>query len=457
MSQASDNEQQQAPAARGRGSAPLMARWLRVLVYAVFIPFCIFSVIVIARSTLIQRRMTGAIATLNGAEADTAVALTSPEAEAALGVLRERPRDGFLYLVQELLLPEESDPRRSRSLALRKAVEWERTSTCRELVARVVENMDEEGRVSDDFVIDDQMRATLEEMIAQRRADAEMSYAETLVTDVLEWLAAGHPGEPSGPERRRMQALLHQYEKRRFDGSEARALRRMMEEWEASDEPVAREAARAFAQMLEGQQTALSPEAQALCTERADRWDELYREAMVRLAGIARQMLPQIVREERPLSHPHIYRYLSLLCSEFEGVRREVAEGGWLLRHDRFAVRFLSEFACKTTVNPMMAVETARLTREENERQLGRANRRRMQESVALLGRIGLDYVRHPDEYSFGVEDPDEFVARFIVHALADLRNEEVVGARVRELLAQLRQADEASPNGPKFFGGPAD
>ncbi|MHC4593218.1 MAG: hypothetical protein ACYS8L_11080, partial [Planctomycetota bacterium] len=247
-------------------------------------------------------------------------------------------------------------------------------------------------------------------MVAERRANAGLTYVEDRITDVLDWLAKGHPGQPKGPEKRRLRALAELYAKRVFLGAEERALRVLMAEWRDDPDPVAQGAADAFDKMLAQQRTELSPEAEALCTQRADEWEQRYREGMTRLAQAGVRMTERILGEYMFVDHPHIYQCLTLLNHRFEEVRQAVAAEAWTLRHNQFTIRFLAYFATSTAINPFMAVETVRLTREENERRMRRAKDRRMREAVRLLGRIGVEYVEHPQDYDLGVRDPDEFV-----------------------------------------------
>jgi hypothetical protein len=163
-------------------------------------------------------------------------------------------------------------------------------------------------------------------------------------------------------------------------------------------------------------------------------------------------MISDIVKSGVFLDHPHIFQFIGLLDNRFDGVQQEVIDGTWLLRHNRFAVRFLSYYATKTTINPFLAVETVRLTREENQREMRKANERRMKAAVELLGRIGVDYVEHPDDYKNLDRDPQEYVRKWVVSGLSDVSEEPVISAEVRKTLDDIRAADLAQPAGPKFF-----
>lgn len=453
MSEPTEIEQEQeAPTIREAVSGPLLPKWFTKPFYVVFAVLCVLGLVYVARSVRVQSALRSIIEVVNSGVEDGALSVSSPEGGKLLEVLNEHPVDSFLYLNQQILQDEEKDRRMGRALALRRAVQWGKNSARRDVIGQIVDNMTDEGALAEGFAIDEEMRSVLQDLIQERWADPEMTYAENRITDVLAWLAEGPLEPPKGPEKRRMKALLAQYAKRSFSGHEARALKTLIEEWSEQAAPVPREAAERFVEMLADERTGLSPEAVEFCNDRADRWENRYREGMINLAQFAYANLVEIETQDRFVDHPHIYQYLGLLDHRFEEVRQQVADGVWLLRHHKFAVSFLSVFATKTTINTFMAVETARLTREENERQMRRANNRRMRKAVQLLGRIGVDYIRNSDDYRFGVKDPDEFINSFVVHALEDLENEEVVSDLAVEALEDIRRADLAEPGGPRFF-----
>jgi hypothetical protein len=455
MSEASHVEQeQQAPTMRETVTGPLLPRWFTVGFYSIFIPFCIYSAIHITLSFITQSRLRTAISSIRGSMDEEAVDLKSPAGQAALGVLRKQPILSFLYLNQEMFQNEDSDPRMARALALEKAVGWERTSSQRALVTEILANMLDDGSLPSDFQLDGKQLQVLKDMVDERRANTELTYVENRITDVLAWVAGGHQGPPSGTEKRRLAALHEQLAKKVFLGSEAKALKTLMEEWSGSSDAVRQQAAERFAEMLKGEQTALSPEGLAVCQTEADRLERAYENGMTRLAEASRTVVEDIVQlmaKGKRLDHPHIYQYLSLLSSRFDGVREQTAAGAWLLRHNQFTIRFLSFFATKTTINPFMAVETLRLTREEHEREMRRANIRRMRLAVELLGRIGVDYLENPDSYQLKVPNRDEFMGKFVASALLEVADEESIADVVQKALDDLRAADAARAGGPLF------
>ncbi len=456
MSELSSVEQEQeAPTMREAATGPLLPKWFTAPFYVVFLLLSVLGVAYVVRSMHVQALLRDAVAEINlgaqdGAELDAA------RQREVIELLKTRPVDSFLYLNQEVLQDEDRDPRMARAMALRKAAGWGIMSRRRAVVEAVLEHMGDDGALEEGFELDDDARAVLRDLADERAANPELSYAEDRVTDVVAWLADGAVEPPKGPEKRRMKALLEQYQKRSFMGTEAEALGWLAEEWHGRTEPGAQDAAEQFRLMLADQPAELSSESAALCLAEADGWEELYRQGMVRLANTARQMVDQIVAEGEFLDHPHIYQYLSLLEHRFEEVRQQVAEGIWLLRHDRdageFVIRFTSYFATKTAINSSLAVATMRLTREENERQMRRANGRRMREAVRLLGRIGVDYIQNPDAYAIDVRKPGEFVQTQTVGALESVADEETIADLVAEALAAMRQADMARPGGLLFF-----
>jgi hypothetical protein len=428
---------------------PAVSRLLVRLIYVVFVPLSAVAVCYVAYSVHVQRAVTGAVRVMAG-DLHAAEAVPSEGALAdAVRALRRQPLRGFLHANQELLRNEEDDPRMARALALRKAAEWAVTSSRRETVRAVLAAMDRESNISPD-ALTAQVRETLSAIIRDRRAREDITYGEARITDVLVWLAAGAEEPPDGVERRRLDSLFAQYEKQRFAGKVARALRTLAEEWRGAPEPFAREAAEKFALMLDDEAVALSAGAEGFCREEADRWEASYRAGCARLAEGSRAALEQAVQEGIRLDHPHVYQYVSLLAHPYDEVRRSVAEGIWLIRTGYYTVQFVSWFGAKTTINPIMAVETVRLTAEEHERLMRRANERRMRECIALLGRIGVDYVQSPGAYDSRLTTA--VVRNYVVYALESLSDEERLRELVGEALEEVRRADLARSGGPLLF-----
>ncbi len=167
---------------------------------------------------------------------------------------------------------------------------------------------------------------------------------------------------------------------------------------------------------------------------------------MTHLAGASLDVLRQVIEDGLYLDHPHIFQYLTLLGYQYDPVRAQVEQGAWQLRHSRFTIIYLSEFVRTTTINPVMAVETERLTKEEHERQMNEQNVLRRRESVTLLGKIGLDYIAHRGDYDLNAPDKDEFIREHLTHTLEEAAEDEAVADLVAPALKDLREADAKQP-----------
>jgi hypothetical protein len=80
-----------------------------------------------------------------------------------------------------------------------------------------------------------------------------------------------------------------------------------------------------------------------------------------------------------------------------------------------------------------------------------------MQEAALLLGRLGVDYVQHPDDYKSVDKDPQGYMRRSIVSALSEVVDEPIIGPQARKALDEIRAADLAQPGGPKLFTSSAE
>ena len=457
MSELSRVEQEQeSPLERERASGPLVPHWFKVGFFVLFIPLTVLGVGWIVYSLRTQHALTGAVGVIRGSLTSEVASLTSPQAQQAIDVLRSSPRYAFLYCNQEILQNEENDRRMARCLALQKAIAWGDTSMQRQVVRAIADNMDDTGHLAPTFQITSDMVSVLQKMVEQRRNTPGMTYAEDRITAVLQWLAEGQPIPPTGPERQRLQGLLTQLDKKVYAGSERSAITALQAEWAQSGDAVARGAADKFQLMLDDKTTSLSPEEAAYAEQEADRYRQLYRDGMTRLAKVSLAMLGDVLKRDLYLDHPHIFQYLTLLGYQYDPVRAEVEQGAWDLRHSRFTVIYLSEFVRTTTINPVMAVETERLTKEEHERQMNEQNTLRRREAVTLLGKIGLDFIAHRGDYDFGLGSKDEFVREHITHTLEEAAEDEAVADLVAPALKDLRQADAGQPAASRLFSDEA-
>lgn len=453
MSDLSQVEREQAvPLEREPALGPLVPRWFKVVFYGVFIPVSLLGIWGIAMSVLTQRSLTTAVSSIRGGLTDRIASLSSPEAQQPLEVLRKEARYAFLYCNQEILQNEVNDPRMARALALQKALDWGDVSAQREVVSQIVQHMDETGHLLPGFQVTPDMLAVLKRMVEERRNAPGLTYAEDRITAVLQWLAEGQPGQPIGPEKQRLNGLLGQLNKKLYVGREAAALTELIKEWKLSKDPPAGSAAAKFQTMLAGKPAKLSPEEAEYVTKQAADYQKRFQDGMTRLAQAAGMMLDEVLRQKIYLDHSHIYQYLTLLGYELDPVRKNVVEGAWALRQNPYVAIYLAEFVRTTTINPVMAAETERLTKEEHERQMNAQNTLRRRESVSLLGRTGLDYIAHPDQYSFGVADPDEFVRERITHTLEEVADDESVADLAGPALKALRDEDAKRPGTHKLF-----
>jgi len=432
-----------------KATGPLLPRWLTVLLYTIFIPLAFLALVYIGYSLVVQGRLVSAITTVYGQLGRHVSSLSEPQGQSAVAAIEKHPVYGFLYCNQKLLQKDEDDARMARSLALRKACRWGTISKQREVVRKVAEAMRPDGSVEPD-VLDEQTRLALQEIIRQRESMKETSYAEELVTGALIWLAEGAKTPPTGVEKRRMLSLLSTYEKKMFLGAEAKALQRIEKSWAASPDSLRNAAAQKFALMLRGEKAELTPEEQDMCIKQADEYERLHRLGQVLIARVGKKALSELIRKGRRLDHPHIYQYLTLLGHSDEEVRQTVAEGVWLLRHRYFTMRFLGVFASMTAINPVMAVETVRLTRAEHERQMRARNDRRLDEVVRLLGQLGVDYLK--DSASYSERDTPEVVRKYVVHSLESLIDDDRVSDQVAKALDELKKTDRDRPGGPLLF-----
>ena len=399
MSDLSQVEQEQAtPLEREPALGPLVPRWFKVSFYGIFIPLTVLGAWGILMSVQTQRALSGAISTVRGSLAGQLESVESPQAAGPLKVLREEARYAFLYCNQEILQNEVNDPRMARALALQKAMGWGDVSAQREVVGQIIAHMDDTGHLLPGFQITPEMLSLLKRMVEERRNTPGLTYAEDRITAVLQWLAEGQPGQPIGPERQRLMGLLGQLNKKVYVGREAEALRELTKEWAASSEQAARSAAVKFQDMQAGKRTDLTAEEAAYVSKQAADYEKRFQDGMTRLAEASRMMLDEVLKQKIYLDHPHIYQYITLLGYQFDPVRANVIDGAWALRQNPFIAIYLSEFVRMTTINPVMAAETERMTKEEHERLMNAQNTLRRREAVSLLGRIGLDYIAHAEQ-----------------------------------------------------------
>jgi hypothetical protein len=176
--------------------------------------------------------------------------------------------------------------------------------------------------------------------------------------------------------------------------------------------------------------------------------------------------------EELFVDHPHIYQYLSLLGyryeldhpEKFEEVRQFVIDGVYAMRHRKFTLYFLRYFGRKTAINPVMAVETERLTKEQHEREMREANWMRVRNAQKLMTRVFADYLGNPESY-LDAEDPQfdseqevqDYVRAKLIHPMQDLVEDPTFGDHAREQLEQMRELAREHGAYDQFFRSVAE
>ena len=424
-----------------RETGPLVPRWFSALMYGVFVPWCVFSFLWIGRAMVVQHRIWGAMDVLSGPWQGEMPPMESAAVQASMSVLERSPRNGLLYIIQELQQDEIGDRRMVRAIALRKAVSWAVESQRRRLFEELLANMNDKGEMPDDYVLPPQEEEALLELIKEREENPSASYEQAKITEVLRWIVEGRRTPPVGPEKRRIRSLLVGYEKKKFFGAERHALKALMKEWAQSDDAARKSAAEEFVLMLESKQTALSPEEAARCSEEADGLEEIYMIGRRRLTEGLHRMANIIGERDIFVDHSHLWDLLRLLDYRDDAARRSIAEAVMSLKGRKYALAYLAEFILKDSVNPVMAVETARLTKDEHEQLLGRENYRRRLNCIEVAWRLAIQYCRQPFEIE-GV--PKEKQAAFfrlqVIGSIEAVAEDKEVGRAASEALQELQQ-----------------
>jgi hypothetical protein len=167
------------------------------------------------------------------------------------------------------------------------------------------------------------------------------------------------------------------------------------------------------------------------------------------------------------VDHPHIYQYLSLLGyryeigapEKFEGVRELVYDGVYAMRRRKFTLYFLRYFGRKTAINPVMAVETERLTKEQHEREMRETNSERVRNAQKLMTDVFADYLDNPEAY-IDKEDPQfdgaaevqDYVRAKLIHPMQDLIEDPTFGEHARQQLEKMRQLAREHGVEDEFF-----
>ena len=445
-----------------RETGPLLPRWLTVTIWAIFLPWCVFAAVWIAWSMALQFKTQRALRLIGGPWNGEAPAMDSAAIREDLDVFNTSPRDSLLYMIQALRQEPWTDPRMADALALRRVVGWGTESRRRELFGALSANMNDQGELGPDFKLSEEQQEVLKDLIQERRKLERSSYEEQKINDVLQWVADGWPTPPTGTERRRVGSLQSGADKKLLHGPEASAIKAFARQWRASGDPLESSCAAKFELMLNREQTELSPQQSRLCEEVADKQEALYRLGCERLARTALDLIQLIHKQsaermaagKAPLrmDHPVIWDIARLLDYPYESVRGSFADGCFVLRRRKYVLIFLSEFIQRSTINPVMAVETTRLTREENIREVRAEMRRLRLSSISVVEAIGKSYYEKPFPI-LGIE-PDQqasFVQQRVVGTVESVLGDEdsEVAARSQaalEAVQAVRQATQGAP-----------
>ena len=423
---------------------PLLPRGLAASLYIGLSFWTVFASCWIGYAMVMQHRILGALKVVGGPWEGQIPSTDFPVVAESMEVLKREPRDSLLYIIQELRQSEINDARMARAIALRKAVSWAEESRRRMLFDALLERMTEEGELESGYELPPDHMKTLKELLQERRYPSD-SYEEDKITEVLQWIAGGCPTAAKGPEKRRIRSLQNNYAKKTFFGKEQKVLTSVMEQWMQSDEPVRRSAAQKFALMLDNQHTELSPEEAALCGEEADHWEGLYLEGRRRLAKGVRDMVEIIAREDIPVDHPHLWDLTRLLDLRDKQARDYIAQAVLDLKQRKYTLIYLSEFTRKAAINPVMVVETRRLSKAEHEEELKAELLTLRLASLELLRQIGLQYCRQPfDIEGVQADEQSEFFKTRVIGTLVSIEKDkthEEIRERAVKACDQLREA----------------
>ena len=431
-------------------TGPLLPLWLSVTLYILFAPWCVFSLFWIGRSMVVQQSTLGILKRASGPWEGEAPAMDSPAMQKEIEFLRQTPRQSLLYVVQDLCQEEISDPRMARAVSLRKATQWSVESKRRLLFAELLANIEENGEMPLDYRLAPEHAQTLQDFLAERRAHPTTSYEDNKVTEVLQWIADGRPTPPKGPERRRVKSLETGYEKKLFFGTEKRTLKALMKQWRTGGNSQEAGAAAKFERMLEGEHAELSPAERKLCEERADRWEQDYLKGRERLSHLAVEMVKAINATSVRMDHPDIWDMAQMLEERHDPARKNLMEAVSLLKERRFTFLYLSQFIQRATVNPVLAMETTRLTKDEHETLLIQQNHRRRAACIEVLERIATDYCNKPFTIEgIAADKQKEFFLGNTVEtfsAVVEDRQDREVGAQAQQALSRLQELCASLP-----------
>ena len=197
--------------------------------------------------------------------------------------------------------------------------------------------------------------------------------------------------------------------------------------------------------MQRKQSAELGPEELKLCQQYIEKWESDYLDGRGLLARAALELAKAIRDRGRRVDHGDLYQLVAFLGHRHQPVADYIEQSVYALRSNKFVIAYLAEFVKKDAVNPVMSVETDRLTKAEHHKELEEENDRRRQRCVPLLGRIAVEFCRGEFEFE-GVEDPEEFFGDVVMNTFMLVTQDEDIKELVEEALEEIRQV------GPQFF-----
>lgn len=470
-----------------------------VICYLIFVPFLVFAMARLSWRMLQQFRIGDAIHVLMYCTDHS-----EAEIERAKEIVKKQPDLGMLFLVQQLQQDADRDERMARAFALRRVMEWSRISTYRVLLGKLYDNMEFNGAVKPGFALNATEFRELHDLIVARNAAADAGYEERKITEVLAWveavlvermlheavaededlsaaLKAGKkpstagqarverfvselkydgvtkdsvlklfnrewPGEPKGFERVRVRRLLDNYEKKQLRGSERAGLQQVILDWQKSDVAGRKNMVPKLQKVVAGQPASFTAEEVEVCRTSADKLEDQYRKGCIEVARTLREIVVVLAAAHKRVSHPVLYEFTVLLGYKYPEVRDVVSEIIYDLRYHKHVILFLSNQALRSKINPVMAVETAKLTKEEHERILRAENTRRRLAAMELLGRVEIRFCQKPftlltargNEVS--IERAKEIMEFNCMRTLQALREDPSVRAEATRILDAIKR-----------------
>ena len=387
----------------------------------------------------VQHRTLAAVRMVSGPWQGDAPPLDSPAMKEALNTFEAEPRDALLYMVQALQQDELSDARMARAIVLKKAIQWGLEARRRLMLEELFKHMATSGEIEGDYKLSPEYEQTLIDLIKERKESASTSYEQGKITEVLEWVADPERPRAKGPEKRRIRALLANYEKRLFFGREKKVLANMAGQWQEERDQFKTGLVRKFYVMIDGKHIELDEKETEFCRQEGDKWENLYLEGRTRLTEVATKLVSVLVEKSISLDHPHIWDLVNLLHARHPEARNNLAKAVRTLEGRKYTLIYLREFVLRDQINPVMAVETVRLTKDEHEQLLREENVLRRLMSIELLEQIGKDYRARKFEIQ-GIDpaERDKFVKEKVFSTLEAVLQDKQVGARAQKALDDL-------------------